>query len=100
MTPLSIPALSEFLPLFLAGMAVNFEIAAIAIALGLLLGVLLAATRVYGGFFRAPPAPPWAVLGAPPPPFFFFFFFLTKSPEQRAPPRPISFSRASAPPRS
>src|SRR5205814_1948356 len=50
MNPLSIPALSDFLPLFLAGMAVNFEIAAIAIALGLLLGVLLAATRVYGGF--------------------------------------------------
>jgi ABC-type arginine transport system permease subunit len=50
MNPLSIPALSDFLPLFLAGMAVNFEIAAIAIALGLLLGVLLAAARVYGGF--------------------------------------------------
>ena len=50
MNPLSIPALSDFLPLFLAGIAVNFEIAAIAIALGLLLGVLLAAARVYGGF--------------------------------------------------
>jgi len=35
MNPVSIRASSDFLPLFLAGMAVNFEIAAIAIALGL-----------------------------------------------------------------
>ena len=41
MNPVSIRASSDFLPLFLAGMAVNFEIAAIAIALGLLLGILL-----------------------------------------------------------
>jgi ABC-type amino acid transport system permease subunit len=47
---LSIDRLSpNFLPSFLAGMAVNFEIAAIALALGLILGVLLALARVYGG---------------------------------------------------
>ena len=39
----------DFLPSFLAGMAVNFEIAAIALALGLVLGGLLALTRAYGG---------------------------------------------------
>jgi len=46
---LSIDRLSpNFLPAFLAGIAVNFEIAAIALALGLILGVLLALARVYG----------------------------------------------------
>jgi hypothetical protein len=39
---------SNFLPSFLAGMAVNFEIAAIALALGLGLGVLLAFARLHG----------------------------------------------------
>jgi ABC-type amino acid transport system permease subunit len=47
---LSIDRLSpNFLPAFLAGMAVNFEIAAIALALGLILGVLLVLARVYRG---------------------------------------------------
>ncbi len=41
---------SNFLPLFLAGMSVNFEIAGIALALGLALGILLAFARLYGGF--------------------------------------------------
>jgi ABC-type amino acid transport system permease subunit len=39
---------SNFLPSFLAGVAVNFEIAAIALALGLGLGVLLAFARLHG----------------------------------------------------
>jgi hypothetical protein len=39
---------SNFLPSFLAGMAVNFEIAAIALALGLGLGILLAFARLHG----------------------------------------------------
>jgi hypothetical protein len=47
---LSIDRLSpNFLPAFLAGMAVNFEIAAIALALGLILGVLLVLARLYRG---------------------------------------------------
>jgi His/Glu/Gln/Arg/opine family amino acid ABC transporter permease subunit len=47
---LSIDRLSpNFLPSFLAGMAVNFQIAAIALALGLILGVLLALARVSRG---------------------------------------------------
>jgi hypothetical protein len=41
--------LSNFLPSFLAGMAVNFEIAAIGLALGLALGILLVISRVHGG---------------------------------------------------
>jgi ABC-type amino acid transport system permease subunit len=40
---------SNFLPSFLVGMTVNFEIAAVALALGLVLGALLALARVYGG---------------------------------------------------
>lgn len=40
---------ADFLPQFLAGMTVNFEIAAVALALGLALGLLLAWARVGGG---------------------------------------------------
>ncbi|MGD9885825.1 MAG: hypothetical protein AB7F22_37325 [Reyranella sp.] len=39
----------DFLPRFLAGMAVNFEIAVISIAVGLALGALLALGRLVGG---------------------------------------------------
>ncbi len=50
---------SNFLPSFLAGMAVNFEIAAIALALGLALGILLAFARLAAssvvGLMRAAP---------------------------------------------
>ena len=42
------PLSSNFLPSFLAGVAVNFEIAAIALAVGLGLGVLLAFARLRG----------------------------------------------------
>ena len=48
MTPLIDRLSSDFLPLFLAGMAVNFEIASISIALGLALGLLLALARLRG----------------------------------------------------
>jgi len=40
---------ADFLPRFLAGMAVNFEIAVISIAVGLALGALLALGRLVGG---------------------------------------------------
>jgi ABC-type arginine transport system permease subunit len=40
---------SDFLPKFLAGMVVNFEIAAIALVIGLAFGLLLAAGRLSGG---------------------------------------------------
>jgi ABC-type amino acid transport system permease subunit len=40
---------ADFLPRFLAGMAVNFEIAVISIAVGLALGILLALVRLAGG---------------------------------------------------
>ncbi len=39
----------DFLPKFLAGMVINFEIAAIALVIGLALGLLLAAGRLTGG---------------------------------------------------
>jgi len=42
------PLSSNFLPSFLAGVAVNFEIAAIALAVGLGLGILLAFARLRG----------------------------------------------------
>jgi ABC-type arginine transport system permease subunit len=39
----------NFLPSFLAGMLINFEIAGIALALGLAVGILLAFARLHGG---------------------------------------------------
>jgi len=92
MNPLSIPALSDFLPLFLAGMAVNFEIAAIAIALGLLLGVLLAATRVYGGFPGAAAASLVALMRAAPTFVVMFFLLNTMSREASASGGQFAFS--------
>jgi len=74
MNALSGPALSDFLPLFLAGMAVNFEIAAIAIGLGIVLGILLAATRLYGGFPGTAAASLIALMRAAP--TFVVMFFL------------------------
>ena len=43
MSPLMDLLSGDFLPKFLAGMVVNFEIAAIALGIGLALGLLLAA---------------------------------------------------------
>lgn len=44
---------SDFVPQFLAGMVVNFEIAAIALLIGLALGGLLGLARLSGGFLAA-----------------------------------------------
>ena len=44
---------SDFVPQFLAGMMVNFEIAAIALLIGLALGGLLGLVRLSGGFLAA-----------------------------------------------
>ena len=44
---------SDFVPQFLAGMVVNFEIAAIALLIGLALGGLLGLVRLSGGFLAA-----------------------------------------------
>ena len=49
MNPLFDRLSSDFLPRFLGGVVVNFEIAGIAIALGLACGLLLAVARIYGG---------------------------------------------------
>src|SRR5260370_31970592 len=57
---------SDFLPLFLGGMAVNFEIATIAIAVGLALGLLLALARLAGGIMaRAAASALRLIRGAP-----------------------------------
>jgi len=47
------PFSAEFIPELLAGMVVNFEIAAIALAVGLALGALLALARLGGGVLGA-----------------------------------------------
>lgn len=79
MTPLIDVLSSGFLPLFLAGMAVNFEIAAIAIAVGLALGLLLALARLAGGGLGGAAASASALMRAAPT-FVVMFFLLNAIP--------------------
>lgn len=69
----------DFLPRFLAGMAVNFEIAAIALVIGLALGVLLAAGRLSGGVAAAVTISIIALMRAAPT-FVVMFFLLNAIP--------------------
>ena len=70
---------SDFQPKFLAGMAVNFEIAAIAIAVGLALGLLLALARLGGGVFGGAAASAIGLMRAAPT-FVVMFFLLNAIP--------------------
>jgi ABC-type arginine/histidine transport system permease subunit len=70
---------SDFLPRFLAGMAVNFEIAAIAIAIGLALGLLLALARLSGGVLAGVAVSLIALMRAAPT-FVVMFFLLNAIP--------------------
>jgi len=79
MNPLFDRLSSEFLPRFLSGLAVNFEIAGIAIALGLVCGILLAMARVYGGAVGAAAATMIALMRAAPT-FVVMFFLLNVIP--------------------
>jgi ABC-type arginine transport system permease subunit len=70
---------ADFLPRFLAGMAVNFEIAAIALAIGLALGSLLALGRLGGGVVGAFTISIISVMRAAPT-FVVMFFLLNTIP--------------------
>jgi His/Glu/Gln/Arg/opine family amino acid ABC transporter permease subunit len=69
----------DFLPRFLAGMAVNFEIAVIALAIGLALGLLLALGRRRGGWAGGFAASAIALMRAAPT-FVVMFFLLNAVP--------------------
>lgn len=69
----------DFLPRFLAGMAVNFEIAAIALVIGLALGLLLAAGRLAGGVVSAATVSIITLMRAAPT-FVVMFFLLNAIP--------------------
>lgn len=69
----------DFLPRFLAGMAVNFEIAAIALVIGLVLGLLLAAGRLAGGMVTATTVSIISLMRAAPT-FVVMFFLLNAIP--------------------
>src|SRR5260370_41545865 len=75
---------SDFLPLFLGGMAVNFEIATIAIAVGLALGLLLALARLAGGIMAGAAAAGIGAMGGAP--AFVGMVFLLEPAPRRAPP--------------
>jgi ABC-type arginine/histidine transport system permease subunit len=70
---------SGFLPRFLAGMAVNFEIGAIAIVVGLALGLLMALGRQAGGVLAAVTIAVIGVMRAAPT-FVVMFFLLNAIP--------------------
>jgi len=69
----------DFLPKFLAGMVVNFEIAAIALVIGLALGLLLAAGRLSGGVVTAITVSIISLMRAAPT-FVVMFFLLNAIP--------------------
>ncbi len=79
MTPLMERLSSDFLPLVLGGMAVNFEIAVIAIAVGLAFGLLLAVGRLGGGMAGGAAASILSVMRAAPT-FVVMFFLLNAVP--------------------
>lgn len=70
---------ADFLPRFLAGMAVNFQIAALALAIGLALGLLLALGRLGGGVVGAVTVSIISVMRAAPT-FVVMFFLLNAIP--------------------
>lgn len=70
---------SDFLPKFLAGMVINFEIAAIALVIGLALGLLLVAGRLSGGVVAAITVSIIALMRAAPT-FVVMFFLLNAIP--------------------
>ncbi len=79
MRPLVESLSSDFLPRFLAGMAVNFEIAVISIVVGLALGALLAFGRLFGGVLGGLSASIIALMRAAPT-FVVMFFLLNAIP--------------------
>ena len=69
----------DFLPKFLAGMVINFEIAAIALVIGLALGLLLAAGRLTGGVVKVITVSIISLMRAAPT-FVVMFFLLNAIP--------------------
>jgi hypothetical protein len=75
------PLLANFLPAFLVGMSVNFEIAVIALAFGLAFGLPLAFARFQGGMAGAGAGLAVALMRAAPT-FVVMFFLLNALPRQ------------------
>jgi hypothetical protein len=79
MSALTLPLPANFLSTFLAGMSVNFEIAGIALALGLVVGILLALARTLGGVIGATAGAIVGLMRAAPT-FVVMFFLLNALP--------------------
>jgi His/Glu/Gln/Arg/opine family amino acid ABC transporter permease subunit len=83
MSPLLDQFMGDFLPRFLSGMAVNFEIATIAIVVGLALGLLLALARLSGRLLGVPATLVIGLMRAAPT-FVVMFFLLNAIPRDAA----------------
>lgn len=77
------PDLAQFLPALLAGMAVNFEIAAISLLLGLVFGVVLILMQMGGGVLKATVSLINGLMRAAPT-FVVMFFLLNVIPQSAA----------------
>uniref|UniRef100_UPI003A97C1E0 hypothetical protein n=1 Tax=Roseovarius sp. TaxID=1486281 RepID=UPI003A97C1E0 len=77
------PDLSQFLPQLLAGMVVNFEIAFIALVVGLVLGGVLCLLSLSGGILKVIVATLVGVMRAAPT-FVVMFFLLNAIPSGTA----------------
>lgn len=84
MNPMIERLYSNFLPAFLAGMSIDFEIAAIALALGLILGAALALARFQGGIAGRAAGLVVALMRAAPT-FVIMFFLLNALPRGARP---------------
>jgi hypothetical protein len=79
MTVAGLTVSADFLERLLAGMAVNFEIAGIAMGVGLVLGLVLAVTRLGPAFIRGVTIPVLGLMRAAPT-FVVMFFLLNAVP--------------------
>jgi hypothetical protein len=79
MSPLIVNLFANFLPAFLSGMVINFEIAGVALVFGLGLGVLLALVHLRGGVTGMAASAVTALMRAAPT-FVVMFFLLNAVP--------------------
>jgi hypothetical protein len=87
---------SQFLPVFLAGMSINFEIATIALVIGIALGAVLVFARLRGGALAVIAGSVVALMRAAPT-FVVMFFLLNTVPQRNSLPGALIVALALVP---